>query len=111
MVEAIENGSLMRLALSTYKLFDHGGYLSWSGGEVLRFASEVFKAMDLESPREGQVFKIFSIFDSDDSGRLNASECLCLVDALFRAVVHLVATCEIAVPTETSEAAAASVSG
>ena len=88
LVETIESGDLMCMALNIYQSFDRGGYLSWSHGEIHDFATAVFRHYCLRPPSDRCLLQLYAKFDQGRKSDLNASECLCLVDVLFRVVFH-----------------------
>lgn len=62
------------------------GRLTWRGCEIRNFVNAVFHEQNLHPPAEGQVFRLYAAFNKDGTNRLCACECLCLVDALLRAI-------------------------
>lgn len=93
-VPSIENGDVVRQTLRLYIACDHdlSGRLSWQNGEVQDFLTHVFDQYGLSSPSEQQMYELYRKFDSDRNTVLYARECLCLVDALFRAIFYLADT-------------------
>lgn len=86
----IESGSLLRDALEIYRTCDRdgNGVLDWSNGEVRDFISAVFQRHGLYPPTMDQCFDLFNMFDLDRNRRLDVQECLCLVDAVYRAIFY-----------------------
>jgi len=83
---AIESGDLVRAAEGIYRIFDRGrGFLSRGDGSLCAFAQAVFRHFALEPPKGEQLWPIVALFD-DGRGTLSGSQCICLVDALFRSV-------------------------
>eukprot|EP00929_Paragymnodinium_shiwhaense_P117559 TRINITY_DN8832_c0_g1_i2.p1 TRINITY_DN8832_c0_g1~~TRINITY_DN8832_c0_g1_i2.p1 ORF type:complete len:1140 (-),score=297.99 TRINITY_DN8832_c0_g1_i2:148-3567(-) len=87
--EAIESGDMMRASLQIYETVDTTGYLAWQDEEFHQFAEAVFKHHGLHPPSPAQVLPLCRKFDNRRNTMLNTSECLCLVDALLRAVFHI----------------------
>eukprot|EP00929_Paragymnodinium_shiwhaense_P087399 TRINITY_DN4758_c0_g1_i4.p1 TRINITY_DN4758_c0_g1~~TRINITY_DN4758_c0_g1_i4.p1 ORF type:complete len:1172 (-),score=258.72 TRINITY_DN4758_c0_g1_i4:158-3673(-) len=87
---AIESGALVRVAWLTLQELDKEGrgLLVWSNGDILAFVGSVFQKFSLPLPPEGDVRRLYLAFDSQQKSYLDACECLCLADALARAVVH-----------------------
>mmetsp|Transcript_103438 Transcript_103438/g.205603 ORF Transcript_103438/g.205603 Transcript_103438/m.205603 type:complete len:637 (-) Transcript_103438:169-2079(-) len=65
---------------------ESNGYLTWARGEIRDFALAAFRLFALTPPSEAQVYQLYMRFDLDRNMYLDARECLCLVDALLRAV-------------------------
>jgi len=88
MLPAIEGGTLTHAMLRRFQVYvrDGSGCLSWSDGKLARFAIGVFKEQDLTPPTEEQVYQVYSRFDIEQRGHLDARECLCLMDALLRSI-------------------------
>jgi len=88
MIQFIESGELVRVTFQAYETFDRdlNGFLSWNDGEIRDFITSVFQLQGLSPPSEGEMFELYSEFDVDRNAFLEARECLCLVDALFRAI-------------------------
>jgi len=89
-VPAIESGDLVRQTLQTYIACDRDstGFLNWNNGEIRNFIGSVFQQQGLSPPNEHQMYQLYAKFDADRNGVLDARECVCLVDALFRATFH-----------------------
>ena len=84
----IASCDLLRHALQVFKHCEDGtGYLTWSDRRIEGFVTEVFVQEGLVPPTAQQVAAFYDKF-AELQPRLNASECLCLVDALFRALLH-----------------------
>ncbi|CAE7668240.1 SUMF2 [Symbiodinium sp. CCMP2456] len=84
----IASCDLLRHALQVFKHCEDGtGYLAWSDRQIEGFVTEVFVQEGLVPPTAQQVAAFYDKF-AELQPRLNASECLCLVDALFRALLH-----------------------
>lgn len=88
MAKVVDEGSHVKQSLHTYRMCDKelNGYLTWSNGEVREFVLAVFQHYRLSPPPEAQIYSLYMIFDQNRSMFLAARECLCLVDALFRAI-------------------------
>ncbi|CAJ1375508.1 unnamed protein product [Effrenium voratum] len=86
---AVESCELARATLQCFRLCDAQccGYLSWDAEEVCDLVHAVFQRKGLPTPSKDLQHLMFTKFDEDLSGRLCAQDCLCLVDALFRAVL------------------------
>lgn len=102
-IQTIESGELMRIALSAYKAFDRDGHLPWDSGELRDYVTLIFQRLDLNPPSEVQVHLMYAKFDVKRNGFLDASESLCLVDALFRSIFHLEAAVECEAMLEVSK--------
>eukprot|EP00927_Polykrikos_kofoidii_P018314 TRINITY_DN18474_c0_g2_i1.p1 TRINITY_DN18474_c0_g2~~TRINITY_DN18474_c0_g2_i1.p1 ORF type:complete len:1068 (+),score=137.42 TRINITY_DN18474_c0_g2_i1:92-3295(+) len=91
MIPAIESGDLVRRTVGTYTACDRdlNGFLSWNDGEIRDFIAAVFQQHGLTTPSLQQMFQLYQKFDADRNTVLDARECLCLVDALLRAVFFL----------------------
>lgn len=87
-IPAIESGDVVRQTLHVYAACDRdfNGCLSWHNGEIRNFIAGVFAQQGLSPPNEQQMWLLFQKFDTDRNGVLDARECLCLVDALLRAI-------------------------
>eukprot|EP00439_Symbiodinium_sp_Y106_P082728 s1324_g22.t1 len=84
----IASCDLLRHALQVFKQCEDGtGYLTWSDRRIEGFVTEVFVQEGLVPPTAQHVAAFYDKF-AELQPRLNASECLCLVDALFRALLH-----------------------
>eukprot|EP00929_Paragymnodinium_shiwhaense_P043929 TRINITY_DN22546_c0_g1_i1.p1 TRINITY_DN22546_c0_g1~~TRINITY_DN22546_c0_g1_i1.p1 ORF type:complete len:1668 (+),score=530.91 TRINITY_DN22546_c0_g1_i1:174-5177(+) len=88
--EAVENGQLLRMALAAYHNADSAlvGYLPLQGGALHDFVVSIFNHYNLPPPMEAQIYEMYTFFDLERRTILQARECLCLVDALFRASVY-----------------------
>eukprot|EP00930_Biecheleria_cincta_P029821 TRINITY_DN20693_c0_g1_i1.p1 TRINITY_DN20693_c0_g1~~TRINITY_DN20693_c0_g1_i1.p1 ORF type:complete len:1008 (-),score=151.30 TRINITY_DN20693_c0_g1_i1:100-2868(-) len=97
-LHVVASGELLKAALRVYKGFDDGsGYLSWRSCAIQDFVCAVFSYFALSPPNTSQVATLYDKFAGDrQMPPLNTSECLCLVDGLFRATFH----CETEVPAE-----------
>ncbi|CAE6958513.1 rsc5 [Symbiodinium natans] len=86
---SLENLSLLKEALELFRACDRErrGYLSWEAGEIQSFISRVFMKQGLVPPRQEQIRSLFAAFDLDGNGRLEPRECVCMVDALARAII------------------------
>eukprot|EP00928_Gymnodinium_smaydae_P033729 TRINITY_DN24088_c0_g1_i1.p1 TRINITY_DN24088_c0_g1~~TRINITY_DN24088_c0_g1_i1.p1 ORF type:complete len:1143 (-),score=316.55 TRINITY_DN24088_c0_g1_i1:65-3073(-) len=89
LVSAIERGEILKSALAVYKATDDRGFLAWANGELFRYVLDVFRHYGLAAPDTDHVRIFYDTFDIDRKGNLNTSECLCLVDALCRAIFHI----------------------
>eukprot|EP00929_Paragymnodinium_shiwhaense_P014033 TRINITY_DN121903_c0_g1_i1.p1 TRINITY_DN121903_c0_g1~~TRINITY_DN121903_c0_g1_i1.p1 ORF type:complete len:1143 (-),score=143.98 TRINITY_DN121903_c0_g1_i1:117-3545(-) len=87
---AIESGDLVRRTMNIYTACDRNlkGYLSWDNGEIQEFILAVFQQQGLSPPTSQQMYQLYQKFDADRDSVLDARECLCLVDALFRSIFH-----------------------
>ena len=86
MLYSIASCDLLKQALAVFKRIDDGsGYLTYR--QVEAFVAEVFNQQGLMPPTAGQVAAFYNKF-AGPQPRLNASESLCLVDALVRALLH-----------------------
>jgi len=88
-VSAIENGSMARVALHAYRVHDKDrkGFLEWDNGDVYDFVAAVFQQHGLSPPAQTHVYLVYKKFDGDNKKRLEAEQCLCMTDALFRIVL------------------------
>ncbi|CAE8653076.1 unnamed protein product, partial [Polarella glacialis] len=87
-VHAIESGVHVRAALHVYSDCDRDGcgFLTWSNGSIRDFVVAVFHQLGLLPPAETQTYAAHTLFDAERRMCLGARECLCLVDALLRAI-------------------------
>merc|ERR1719149_230018 len=60
------------------------GRLEWNNGEIRNFITACFRQQGSPPPSDQQIAAIYSKFDADNNGVLDRSECLQMVDALFR---------------------------
>eukprot|EP00930_Biecheleria_cincta_P022726 TRINITY_DN16552_c0_g1_i2.p1 TRINITY_DN16552_c0_g1~~TRINITY_DN16552_c0_g1_i2.p1 ORF type:complete len:974 (+),score=281.46 TRINITY_DN16552_c0_g1_i2:26-2923(+) len=88
-VAAVESGELARASLQAFRLFDGSreGELAWDTGEVQDFVDSIFQRRRLPSPSQDAQLLMFHKFDEERKGKLRAQDCLCFVDALFRALL------------------------
>eukprot|EP00439_Symbiodinium_sp_Y106_P052637 s2424_g7.t1 len=98
---AVESGELARASLQSFRLCDahRHGMLGWEDEEVSDLIEAVFQRKGLQAPPQDAQRRMFAKFDEDRSGRLCAQDCLCLVDALFRALL----LCPAAVSVSSSD--------
>lgn len=98
---AVESGELARASLQSFRLCDahRHGMLGWEDEEVSDLIEAVFQRKGLQAPPQDAQRRMFAKFDEDHSGRLCAQDCLCLVDALFRALL----LCPAAVSVSSSD--------
>ncbi|CAK8993194.1 unnamed protein product [Durusdinium trenchii] len=88
LLSRISSCQLLKRGLDVFQMFDAGsGYLGWSNNELTNFVSAVFEEEDLTPPSVEQVAPFFEKFAQGNT-KLNTSESLCLVDAMFRAILH-----------------------
>jgi len=87
-IPALESGDLVRQTLQTYAACDREmtGFLSLHNGEIRDFIAAVFQQQGLGPPDENQMYQLYMKFDADRNSVLDARECLCMVDALFRSI-------------------------
>eukprot|EP00929_Paragymnodinium_shiwhaense_P044212 TRINITY_DN22693_c1_g1_i1.p1 TRINITY_DN22693_c1_g1~~TRINITY_DN22693_c1_g1_i1.p1 ORF type:complete len:1778 (-),score=425.59 TRINITY_DN22693_c1_g1_i1:59-5392(-) len=122
MAQLLESGELIHSALTVFMEVDRAqhGSLAWAGGEVQGFVATIFEHYGLSPPTEGQLYPLLKRFGAGGGGpRLEATRCICLVDAACRAVFYsAVASLQVRnVPATSSaapsaqEAAAASADG
>merc|ERR1712224_739060 len=88
MMQAINSGDVMRSVLETYRARDKDGkeFLTWSNGEIRGFISTAFQQFGLRPPTEAQIHRMYKLFVLEGNTCLDTNACLCLADALFRAV-------------------------
>ena len=86
---AIQSGELARTSLQCFRLCDsqRHGYLTWENEEVSDLVDAVFQRRGLRAPSQELQRLMFARFDQEYTGNLSAQDCLCLVDALFRALL------------------------
>lgn len=91
MLAEIESGGHIRQALNIFRQRDtlSRGFLAWTGGELLHFVEAVFEHFGLTAPGEDKIFELYSKFDLENSSCLAPRECLCMIDALLRAIFHM----------------------
>lgn len=89
-VKALESGSLAAAALQNFKQIDKNvsGALKWNTGECCDFVRATLHQYCLELPTERQIYELYTVFDTDQKAKLEAYECLCLVDALMRILFY-----------------------
>ena len=88
MLKMISSCQLLKHGLQIFQRFDSGtGYLAWPDG-IMDFISAVFGHEGYVLTASQQVF--FPFFQKFAQGKLklNTSECLCLIDAICRAMLH-----------------------
>ena len=81
----IASCDLLKHALEIFRRHDDDGFLT--SRQLEGFVTEVFVSEGLVPPTAEHVAAFYDKFAGPQQ-RLNASECLCLVDALFRALLH-----------------------
>ncbi|CAE8589421.1 unnamed protein product, partial [Polarella glacialis] len=88
MIAAVESGALLKATLSSIRLCDRdgNGYLTWNNGDIQDFVSTVFRSHGMSVPSQEQIYRLYTLFDGDQKARLDPRECVCLVDAIVRAV-------------------------
>jgi len=88
MLQSIQDRAFLRSLFRTYEACDvHGrGYLTWQNYSIHDFIVDAFRRLQLSPPNEGQTYRLFAAFDVSHKMMLNARECLCLADAIFRAI-------------------------
>ncbi|CAE8617366.1 unnamed protein product [Polarella glacialis] len=89
--EALESGSLLRRAFQSFRSCDRTrcGVLTWEDGQIMDFVNTVFRRQEgLSPPTADQTFPVYLRFSGSREGRLDARDCLCLVDALLRSAIH-----------------------
>ncbi|CAE7562171.1 unnamed protein product, partial [Symbiodinium natans] len=98
---AVESGELARATLQCFRLCDahRRGMLGWEDEEVSDLVDAVFQRKGLQSPPQDAQRRMFAKFAEDLAGNLCAQDCLCMVDALFRALL----LCPAAVSVSTSD--------
>lgn len=84
---AVESGELARASLQCFRLCDaqRVGRLTWE--EVQDLSDAVFQRKGLPTPSQDVQYLMFTKFDKECASRLHAQDCLCWVDALFRAML------------------------
>merc|ERR1719221_98585 len=87
-VLAIDDGRLAEVVRRTFNSIvpSCSGTISWNGGGIRRFTTELFRAFDLAIPSEQYTFAMCSAFHVDVDGErcLGLHECQRLGEALFR---------------------------
>merc|ERR1712039_42673 len=88
--ELLESGSITDETFKTFMAFDTEGvgYITSHDGKIQSLVETIFQAHGLSVPNSHQIGLIYSEFESHDHGRLDARECICLIDALLRAITH-----------------------
>jgi len=86
MVRKIESGDLLQAAMITFRECDKdgNGRLTWNNGEIRNFITACFKQHNCTPPNEEHLFALYSTFDKDRNNVLDRTECLEMVDAIFR---------------------------
>lgn len=86
MLKNMATCNLLKHALEVFQRFDSGtGYFTCD--KLVGFVAAVFSEERLQAPTTHQVAVFFDKF-AQGKPKLNTSECLCLVDAIFRAILH-----------------------
>lgn len=87
MLKTISSCQLLKDGLQTFQHFDSGsGYLAWPT-EIMRFVLEIFHQEGYVPASQEHVAPFFKKF-AQGKTKLNTSECLCLIDAVCRAILH-----------------------
>lgn len=86
MIEVIERGEHAPRTLQEFVKCDpdRSGTLAWNNGEVRNFVHCAFVEHDLQPPPEQIVYSMHNAFLSKGKNTLDAFECVCMADALFR---------------------------
>lgn len=88
MLKMISSCQLLKHGLQIFQRFDSGtGYLAWPDG-IMDFISAVFGHEGYVLTPSQQVFFPFVQKFAQGKPKLNTSECLCLIDAICRAMLH-----------------------
>jgi hypothetical protein len=67
---------------------DGNGVLTWNNGEIRDYVIACIRGHHLPVPIEADIYKLYVAFDLDKNACLDTCECVCLADALARAVIH-----------------------
>lgn len=86
LAQLIESGELARSSLMMLQEHCQGQVpmLDWKSSAVCDFVFTVFREAQLSPPTEDEIYQVYCSFDTQRAGRLNALECVCLVDSLIR---------------------------
>eukprot|EP00930_Biecheleria_cincta_P023334 TRINITY_DN1687_c0_g1_i1.p1 TRINITY_DN1687_c0_g1~~TRINITY_DN1687_c0_g1_i1.p1 ORF type:complete len:1958 (-),score=432.85 TRINITY_DN1687_c0_g1_i1:41-5773(-) len=90
-IAAVESGEFARKTFKAYLEADkmHKGYLEYEGDGIRKFIITAFQKQNLTPPLETHLLSVYRFFDPDPvQGRLDAHACLCLADALLRALLR-----------------------
>jgi len=90
LIRHLESGGFVQAALQTYRTIDveQDGCLTWNNSRIHNFATAVFREHQITPLAEKQLYKVYALFDGGKRMPLDARDCLCLVDALFRATLQ-----------------------
>lgn len=87
MLKTISSCQLLKNGLQTFQHVDSGfGYLA-RPNEIMRFVLEIFHQEGYVPASQQHVAPFFKKF-AQGKTKLNTSECLCLIDAVCRAILH-----------------------
>jgi hypothetical protein len=80
-----EQGIVRLRARETFQACDTdgAGVLMWNTGAIRSFIGQVFFICALTPPPEHQLYDLYTKFDLNERLGLNASECICLVEAII----------------------------
>lgn len=84
-LEAVESGAIIETALQMFRANVANGRSEVEAHEVYAFVSGVFARFNLVPPSEVHVMEVLERFVGGGKGALDTADCLCLVDATFRA--------------------------
>eukprot|EP00927_Polykrikos_kofoidii_P080299 TRINITY_DN7716_c0_g1_i2.p1 TRINITY_DN7716_c0_g1~~TRINITY_DN7716_c0_g1_i2.p1 ORF type:complete len:1078 (-),score=150.56 TRINITY_DN7716_c0_g1_i2:391-3624(-) len=90
LVRAFETGDFANSSLQSYRAVDVDldGHLCWQSGRLQQFVNLVLREQQLAPLNNVQVYRAYCMFDQGRSVPLDARDCLCLVDALLRVIIH-----------------------
>lgn len=88
--KAIESNQVMNLALQLFRMadVDRSGVLTYDDGRVRDYVSGVLRHGGVHPPAEGHIYQFYMLFDPQSRRHLDARDCICLVDALLRAICY-----------------------
>lgn len=93
--DVVQTGALQLLA---YKIFaDHASpaiYLDWNSGKIVAFITEVFTRLNMPVPPQGDMYALYTRFDSDGDWALDVEEGARLIEAAVCSVAGIEATAE-----------------
>merc|ERR1712137_63808 len=82
-ITAMHRGELKCLKEEIFRIHaGESGTLDWNSGGIRNFTLDVFKQLDLPTPKEHQIYAMYARFDADGDWCLNMEECSNLIEAL-----------------------------
>jgi len=80
---AMHSGQLRRLTEEIFRFYaGESGFLDWNSGGIRSFTLDVFKQLNLPTPKEHQIYAMYARFDADGDWRLDVEESSNLIEML-----------------------------